>query len=154
MKSSNIKTFIGIAIGVIVLLVIYIMFIKPDTSGSSATLVSSSQQPSSSASNATNQQTATPAPSGEHDALLRILNSLKELRLDDAIFFNPAFSELRDISIPLIKEGNAGRRNPFAPIGNDPVVIVPVQDQLLIPSSQNQTSSEQDTVPSGGMFGL
>lgn len=49
--------------------------------------------------------------------LLVLLTSLESISLDDSIFFNPAFEALRDITIPLLREGNEGRPNPFAPVG-------------------------------------
>lgn len=57
--------------------------------------------------------------------LLILLGSLERIDLDvnNSIFFSPAFRALRDISIPLLKEGNEGRENPFAPIGLDATVI-------------------------------
>lgn len=124
MEKKSIKNLIFIVGAVVVLLVLYVLFVKPDGSQSNATLTSSNTG-ASPLQTRTTQNTA----SSTGDSLLRILNNLEGLELNDSIFFNPAFDELRDISIPLVKEGNAGRRNPFAPIGNDPVpVAVPVNN--------------------------
>jgi len=119
MKKSSIKNLIFIVAAVVILLVLYVLFIKSDKAApsSSATLTSSSTGFSP------NQARTEPAVSNTGDSLLRILNNLENLELNDSIFFNPAFAKLRDISIPLVKEGNAGRRNPFAAIGNDPVPL-------------------------------
>ena len=51
----------------------------------------------------------------EQDFLPVLLN-VKRIRLDDAIFSDPAFLTLHDSSITLIPDGNEGRPNPFAPI--------------------------------------
>lgn len=53
------------------------------------------------------------------DELFLLLGSLENLSLDDSVLFNPAFRALRDISIPLLREGNQGRPNPFSPLGVD-----------------------------------
>jgi hypothetical protein len=64
------------------------------------------------------------------------LQSVKSIRLDDAIFSDPAFATLRDSSIILIPDGTEGRPNPFAPIGfensvtpNNPAIIGPITPQ-------------------------
>lgn len=48
--------------------------------------------------------------------LVILLGSVQNITLNDSIFYNPAFMALRDISIPLLREGNEGRPNPFSPI--------------------------------------
>lgn len=50
---------------------------------------------------------------------LSLLLSVKSIRLDDKIFSDKAFINLRDSSILLtpIPRGDEGRENPFAPIG-------------------------------------
>lgn len=50
---------------------------------------------------------------------LSTLLNLKNIKLDDAVFNNPAFDKLQDYTITLVPEGNEGRLNPFAPIGTD-----------------------------------
>ncbi len=52
---------------------------------------------------------------------LPILLNIKNLKLDDSIFQDPAFLSLSDSSIVLVPDGNEGRPNPFAPIGFDAV---------------------------------
>lgn len=135
MKKASIKNLIIIVGIVVVLLVLYVLFVKPSGSPSSSTL-SSSQT----GETPLQPQTSPSSVSSAGDSLLRILNNLEGLELNDSIFFNPAFGELRDISIPLVKEGNAGRRNPFAPIGKDPVPV-PVNN-----GSVGQNIAEQDTL--------
>jgi len=61
---------------------------------------------------------------------LALLLSVKNIKLDDSIFSNPAFTSLHDSSILLIPDGNEGRANPFAPIGADNIVVVPATCEL------------------------
>lgn len=53
----------------------------------------------------------------EQDFLPVLLN-VKRIRLDDAIFSDPAFLTLRDSTIILVPDGSEGRPNPFAPISS------------------------------------
>jgi hypothetical protein len=64
----------------------------------------------------TNTNINTNNPSGE---FLTLLLNVKNIKLDDSIFKEKAFLKLRDSSIVLVPEGNEGRVNPFAPIGQD-----------------------------------
>ena len=57
---------------------------------------------------------ASPVISGE---FLSLLLNVKNIKLDDSIFSNPAFSSLSDSSITLTPDGTEGRPNPFAPFG-------------------------------------
>ncbi len=50
---------------------------------------------------------------------LNLLLSVKNIKLDKSIFSEKAFVNLRDSSILLVPEGNEGRVNPFAPLGQD-----------------------------------
>lgn len=144
-----------IVVGVGALLLLYVLFVKPDGDQSSSSSLASSTTGNSPIQAQTNQATST----GTGDSLLRILNSLEGLELNDSIFFNPAFQELTDISIPLVKEGNAGRRNPFAPIGKDPIPV-PVNNGnvgIVTPSPSQSTTPASPVVPTSGgsssMFG-
>jgi hypothetical protein len=153
MKKTSIKNIIMIVVGVGALLLLYVLFVKPDggeQAGSPS--LASSTTGNSPIQAQTNQASSTSAG----DSLLRILNSLEGLELNDSIFFNPAFQELTDISIPLVKEGNAGRRNPFAPIGNDPVPV-PVNNGSVgnagASSTSDDTQNTEDTPQASSMFG-
>ena len=94
-----------------VLILAYVYFIKSD--GDEESLVSSSPFAF---------DTGAVSP-GEGAVLgqefLTLLLNVKNIRLDDSIFTDPAFATLRDSSIVLIQDGNEGRPNPFAPIGSD-----------------------------------
>lgn len=113
-KAKNILIFIAIAA------VIFggYYFLKPDPSEKAA-LVSTSG--------------AAAAPSAEPDSssgtsaaaskFLSLLLNVKNIKLEDSIFTDPAFQTLRDSSIVLNPEGNEGRINPFAKLGTDAPVV-------------------------------
>lgn len=48
---------------------------------------------------------------------LTILLNVKNIKLDDSIFSDPAFATLHDSTIVLVRDTTIGRPNPFAPIG-------------------------------------
>lgn len=52
--------------------------------------------------------------------LVVLLRSVSSLSLDDAVFLNPVYGILEDISSQLPPDRNPGRRNPFLPIGEEP----------------------------------
>lgn len=62
---------------------------------------------------------ATTGSSSTGQQVVNLLRSLSTIQLSDAVFQNPTFSLLQDMSIALPPVTNPGRRNPFAPIGND-----------------------------------
>jgi hypothetical protein len=63
-------------------------------------------------------------PSGSAAAeFLPILLNVKNIRLENSIFNDPAFMSLRDSSILLIPDGTEGRPNPFAPIGFENLAV-------------------------------
>lgn len=60
----------------------------------------------------------TPSSNAAVDAdLITLLTTLKSIKLDAAIFSDPAFQSLQDFSQALVPEP-IGRVNPFAPLGN------------------------------------
>lgn len=78
-----------------------------------------------------NANTPVEATAPDKDFLPLLLN-VKNIRLNDAIFSDPAFTALVDSSITLTPEGNEGRPNPFAPLGAEN-------------ATSSQTSSTQTT---------
>lgn len=50
--------------------------------------------------------------------LLVTLNNLNTIKLDEGIFKDPVFMSLSDFGVTLPTQA-AGRRNPFAPVGQD-----------------------------------
>jgi hypothetical protein len=76
----------------------------------------------------------TPAPINNSAVAQEFLSSLlnvKNIKLNDAIFTDNAFISLHDSSIVLTPDGNEGRPNPFAPLGNDVVAPTCVSPQIL-----------------------
>ena len=65
----------------------------------------------------------TPVVSGE---FLSLLLNVKNIKLDDSVFSNPAFSSLSDSSILLEPDGTEGRPNPFAPFNAPAPAPTPV----------------------------
>lgn len=118
LKPKNIIIFI--AAGAILVLV-YVFFIKksPETSG----LVSTSTNPVTPLT--TSNDTSSTDALGTKDFLAILLN-VKNIKLDDRIFSDIAFTSLRDSSIVLTADGTEGRANPFAPIGADAPTSLPV----------------------------
>lgn len=53
------------------------------------------------------------------DQVVSLLRNLSVIQLSDAVFQNPGFAMLQDISITLPPVTDQGRRNPFAPVGTD-----------------------------------
>ena len=114
MKSKS-STFILI---VVILLVVgglvYFFVIKGDSGSSTPTagLVSSN----------TGKATGVAVAStggGTGDQVVSLLRNLSVIQLSDAIFQNPSFGMLQDISITLPPVTNQGRRNPFAVVSGD-----------------------------------
>lgn len=54
---------------------------------------------------------------------LTVLLSIKNITLDDSIFSDVAFMNLKDSTIVLLPDGSEGRPNPFAPIGAENNVV-------------------------------
>lgn len=59
---------------------------------------------------------AIPNPALGQDFLSLLLN-VKNIKLDDSVFAEPAFKSLVDSSITLVQDQKEGRPNPFAPLG-------------------------------------
>ena len=113
--NSKIKNIIIIGIVAIVLVLIYIFFIRK---APEATLTTSTGAPVTGSTNAdTNIQTV---QIGQD--FISLLLSVKNIKLDDSIFKDEAFISLKDSSILLIPTENEGRPNPFAPIGSDTTI--------------------------------
>lgn len=92
---------------------IYIFFIKP--SPEQASLVSSG---TGAALPNMDGSSANTYPSNKKSLItkdfLTLFSSVKNIKLNDAILSDPAFTSLRDSSITLTPDGTEGRKNPFA----------------------------------------
>ncbi len=124
--AKSIKNIIISVVIVAILVASYIFFIKK--APEQASLISSS----GSILPGANSTTTSPQGVQTQDFLSVLLN-VKSIKLDDAIFSKPAFLALHDSSILLVPDQSAGRPNPFAPIGTDPVVppVVPVVSEII-----------------------
>ncbi|OGI61106.1 hypothetical protein A2814_02100 [Candidatus Nomurabacteria bacterium RIFCSPHIGHO2_01_FULL_38_19] len=113
-KIKNIIIFTAIGA---VLILVYIFFIKksPEQPALISTF-SGEAEPSA--------DTSSQSSSITKDFLTLLLN-VKNIKLDNTIFSDVAFSNLRDSSIVLIPDGTEGRPNPFAPFGSD-VIVLPI----------------------------
>lgn len=97
---------------IVILILIYIFFVKKEEVANN--LVSTGTNTLNVLN--TNPVTANNAPDKD---FLPLLLSVKNIKLDDSIFTNPAFLSLIDSSIVLTPSGDEGRPNPFAPLGTD-----------------------------------
>lgn len=65
-----------------------------------------------------------PGPAGQSsvadDEFIRLLERLQGVKLDSTLFASPAWKGLTNFHIDLVRESK-GRRNPFSPIGFDPL---------------------------------
>jgi len=128
-KIKNIIIFSGIAFAFIL---IYIFFIKPSSDQANiAPLQNTTPLPNIDGTvpgiNTTNTN-----PLVAKDFLV-LLSNVKNIKLDDTIFSDPAFNSLRDSSITLIPDGTEGRPNPFAQFGNDAVPLPPNTTNPILP---------------------
>lgn len=83
--------------------------------------------------------------------ILRVLGSIQNIELNDDIFSNPVFRDLRDTRFTIPKPLQIGRPNPFLPIGFDNVTIQTVQDEeeLTEETPVEETPSEGEFFPAG-----
>ncbi len=81
------------------------------------------------------------------EQFINLLLGVKNIKLDDAIFSDPAFDSLDGShTIVLIPDGNEGRPNPFAPLGKDTSTSLPVK--CTAPKALNtSTNTCVDPVP-------
>jgi len=123
-KIKNIIIFLVIAI---VLILGYVFFFKKEPD--QGNLVSSA--PGSTAPTSNNTESVDLITG---DFLSMLLN-VKNIKLDESIFTDPAFLTLRDSSILLIPDGSEGRPNPFAPIGFESTFSAPVSSTIPVDTS-------------------
>ncbi len=76
--------------------------------------------------------------------LLAALSSLKDLKLDDSFFKDPALASLIDYSGNIVDEP-IGRDNPFLPVG---VGAAPVVSLTTSPTTTSSTPVKKATAPS------
>jgi hypothetical protein len=121
---SKIKNIIIFTVITAILILAYIFFIKPSPEEKS--LVSYSPSNTELPDTNTLNQNSLIAKD-----LLSVLLGVKSIKLDDAIFSDEAFINLKDSSILLISPGDEGRLNPFAPIGFDVITTPPIAPPII-----------------------
>jgi hypothetical protein len=124
--NSKIKNIIIISVVAVLLILIYIFFIKP--APAEQNLVSSASQSAVSGDTTIPDQNSLISKD-----FLSLLLSVKSIKLDDSIFSDGAFLNLKDSTISLTPTGDEGRPNPFAPIGFDAVVAPPPANTVVSP---------------------
>lgn len=134
--TKNILIIVGVVL-IIVVAVIVVTRMKGDDASSTSR---DSSLSSTRGTTATGTGGSTTDVEDLGDELLGLLNSIESIDLNNAIFSSPAFQELRDIGIPIGRDGDAGRRNPFAPVGvgnSSSELVAPVQrdaETIIIPA--------------------
>jgi hypothetical protein len=80
---------------------------------------------------------------------LNLLLSVKSIKLNDTIFSDVAFKSLHDSTITLIPDGNEGRPNPFATLGNDIATPQPTTPaNPITPTTQTTPALPTESTPS------
>jgi hypothetical protein len=113
-KIKNIIIFLVIAA---IFVLVYIFFLKPKPP--IASLVSTGDTPVAQNTGVVNTNSTL------SQNFLSVLLNVKNIKLNDDIFSDNAFTSLHDSSITLTPDGTEGRINPFAPIGADSVTVTP-----------------------------
>lgn len=101
--STSSKKPLIIVIAIVVIAALGYFYYSGSTPSTSGTLISSA--------NANDQAVGA--------QVLGILNQVKTLRIDTALFSDPGYQTLRDHTVPIPPQ-NVGRTNPFAPIPGVP----------------------------------
>jgi hypothetical protein len=136
-KFKNIIIFVGIGV---VLFLGYTFFIKGD-GVPEEDLVSETPINSGIPAIPTTANVANPTSSAD---FLTLLLSVKNIKLSDSIFADPAFSALTDSSILLTPDGDEGRPNPFAPFFSEDIKV---SEAGAGAGAQTQTGTGAGTTP-------
>lgn len=107
-----IKKAIIFVIFIIIVVILYSVFAKkPEIQGSLSSTPAAGVDPNLSA---------------DTQAILSLLQSISNLKLDTGIFDRPSYLALEDQSKQILEDLNPGRYNPFAPIGIDQELATPI----------------------------
>jgi hypothetical protein len=143
--STKVKNLLFVLAGLSLILV-YILFFKKDNTNDANLTV-----------NTTNINTAdiakvenNPIDEQLSSEILATLSSIKSITLEDKIFNSKSFQSLVDGTVSLVKDGNEGRPNPFAPIGADaslaPTNATPVESAATpTPTTTPTTTAKPET---------
>jgi hypothetical protein len=125
-KKNNLKTLIIILVVVIVVGIAFKVLSGGGNTGGATTqnvgLVTSSATGSAVTPGIIAEEGISPT-TAQSNELVVLLKSVSTLTLSNAVFTNPTFNVLQDISSRVRIEGDPGRVNPFLPIGQDPNVL-------------------------------
>jgi hypothetical protein len=127
-KLRNIIIFISIAL---VIVLVYVFFIKSPSqdTAENANLVTTT--PAGAVAPVSGTATDANASAKITGDFLTLLLNVKNIKLDDSIFADPAFLSLHDSTITLTEDpSQEGRANPFAQIGTD--AAAPAQDAASV----------------------
>ncbi len=117
---GKIKNIIIFAVAAVVLVFLYVTFFSGGgNSGNSSLVTSSSPMDINSAISNLSNSSSGNSPTIGND-FLSLLLSIRSINLNDSIFSDKSWLNLRDSSVVLNPaSGEEGRPNPFAPIGSD-----------------------------------
>ena len=116
MKPTSSKLIWIIGVVVVIGVLVYIFVIQGSSSSSNSSTASLVSTSTGSSASIPTDATSTGSAG---DQVVAILRNLSSIQLSDAVFQNPAFAMLTDLSTALPPATNPGRRNPFAPVGTD-----------------------------------
>lgn len=140
--SQNTKNIIIVAVVAIALGFAYFYFFKPVPEQASLTTTTDT---TTTGTTTAVGGVSTTVPESE---FLAVLLNVTNIKLDDSIFADPAFTSLHDSSIELVSDIPEGRPNPFAPIGSD-VVATPAStitpDTITPPVTSTNTTNPSAT---------
>jgi hypothetical protein len=140
----KIKTIIIVVVAVIIIFLVYLYFTRP--ADNQANLVSSSSTTTLPNIDGTTASTsAGDTTSFVAKDFLALLLNVRNIKLDDSILSDPAFTSLKDSSIILTQDGTEGRPNPFAQFGNDTPPAAP--DNGAVPDAGGATPPVLPDVP-------
>lgn len=142
--NKNIKNIIIFTVIAVILILIYIFFIKKPTDEPNLVSGTAVTDNSNSGINNTDQNSLIIKD------LLSVLLGVKNIKLDDTLFSSKSFSDLHDSSILLTPPANQeeGRSNPFAPIGTDVVTqIIPATPVSPVTPPSSSTLTPDKTAP-------
>lgn len=80
--------------------------------------------------------------------ILEVLGSIQNIQLDDDIFSNPVFRDLRDTRFTIPRPIQIGRPNPFLPIGFDDETIL-MAEEAEEEETQDEPQEETEFFPAG-----
>lgn len=131
--SNKIKNLLFVLAG-LVLILIYVLFFKKDNTNDSNLTVNTNTINTANIA----KVEANPIDEQLSSEILATLSSIKSITLEDKIFNSKSFQSLVDGTVLLVKDGNEGRPNPFAPIGIDaslPITNVTPVDTVATPNT-------------------